>query len=324
MEQLLRRLWRTLGWKGAVGLVVAGLFLLIIAEGDFHDVTGSFRTLSLLAAGLVLSGWYWGVYTRPQETSHYQRVLGPLLASREEFCLVLRPFGSDGEVLVPHIAVGKPRHRWLSVTGLVTPRLTLEQVVAAAARRHLGVRAFAMVDQNLELAPPGPVYLRAPHTQWKQPAGELIRRAHTIAILLPPRQDLRAALEWELKEIIRCRRQSKVVIVLPPCDGWRYDYPTARRQACVLLAALEGLPSGIGDVPVSRVNRHLAEMPERALVGKVNRNGDATWWFTPKARTLTIGSGSYAGALDKALEANEKEVAGLGFSARYGRRSPPR
>jgi len=35
--------------------------------------------------------------------------------------------------------------------GTVTPMVTLEQVVATAARTSLGVRAFALVDQTKEL-----------------------------------------------------------------------------------------------------------------------------------------------------------------------------
>jgi hypothetical protein len=249
MGLVLRRFWRTIGWWGVVGLVFTVLVLLLIGSGDIvwdGKLVNVLRPVLLLMVSLAVAAKVWGRYARSVDTTPYRQVLRPLLASREEFCLLLRPFGSDGEVIVPHLRVGKFR---LAPLGTVTATMTMEQIVAQAARRRLGMAAYAMVDQDRTLAPPGPVYLRSPHSEWKEPAAALIRRAHTIAVLLPPGQNLRAALEWELKEIIRHRRQSRVVIVLPPSDRQEYDHPDR--------------PS-TGLCPAGRARRPPIRDPERA------------------------------------------------------------
>jgi hypothetical protein len=51
--------------------------------------------------GLAVLGYRMRGYQKPQVTRSYQEVLTPLLASSEEFCPVLRPFGQDGETFLP-------------------------------------------------------------------------------------------------------------------------------------------------------------------------------------------------------------------------------
>jgi len=325
MGLLLRRLWRTFGWLGVVGLAFAMLVLVLLATRSLtwdSKLINTLRPVLLLIVGLGVAGATWGYYAKSVETAPYRQVLDPLLASREEFCLLLRPFGSDGEVIVPFVR-GRPTDKLRFVPlGTVTPTMTLEQVVSRVARKHLGMAAYAMVDQDRTLAPPGPIYMRSPHSEWKKPASALIRRAHTIAILLPPGQDLRDALEWELQEIIRLRRQSRVIIVLPPSDRREYDHAKTRRQAGVLLAALEGLPSGLRNVSTQRVEHYLTQLPEQALVVKVCKDNGALFWYSEPRRWRKVASDTYTGALEEALDANEQEFAGRGFSARYGQPGP--
>jgi hypothetical protein len=330
MWQTLRRLRAALGVWGWLGVVLFALMFWIIVVEDaklaVSNAGAIMRVATLLVLGLVAAGMHWGTYSRSVETTPYQQVLKPLLESREEYCLLLRPFGSDGEVLVTYQPRGAKQPRWrYTPAGLVTSTQTLEQVVAAAAREALGVRAYAMVDTDLTLAPPGPVYLRAPHSEWKIPAGELIRRAHTIAVLLPPQQSLRAAMEWELQEIVRQQRQSRVVIVLPPLHRRRYDHAQARAQAAVLLAALEGAPGGLDRIPSRLVDAYLARLPERALVIKAAADGSVVPWVVEGGgRRAKVGSRAYADALGEAITANEREWAGRGFRARYGLGARPK
>jgi hypothetical protein len=326
MGLVFRRLWRTFGWLGLLLLAFSIVVLVLLGSGDLvwdSQLIQILRPVVLLIVGLGVAAGIWGNYEKSVETNPYRKVLNPLLASREEFVLLLRPFGSDGEALVPWLRDGGGKLRFLPF-GNLTPTLTLEQVVAAAARRRLGIAAYAMVDQDRTLAPPGPIYLRAPHSEWKIPASALIRRAHTIVILLPPGQELRAAMEWELQEIIRWRRQSRVLVVLPPSDRREYGHAELRRQAAVLLAALEGLPSGIANVPTTRVEHFLKQIPDDLLVVKVRPDGGALFWYSERRRWRKVASSTYASSLAEALDANEEEFKGQGFSARYGRTGPPR
>ena len=315
MGQTVRRILRTLGFWGVLGLMFVALAVACALFSTGLESGVVTRVVTLMVAGLGASARQWGTYQRSVETDHYTQVLPDLMASRDEFCLLLRPFGSDGEVLLRDRPDGWLAQRdWV---GTVRPTMTLEQVVAGAVRATLGVRSYAIVDQGLQLAPPGPVYLRASDQQWQRPAGELIRRAHTIAILLPPNQGLRRALEWELQQIVHRHRASRVVIVLPPFDRRRYDYSAARRQACVLLAALEGPPVTFAEVSTFRVEELLEQMPENVLVAKRCENGEVSWWMSERGPGR-VGSRVYADCLRQAVAENEQEVVGLGFAARYG------
>src|SRR5580698_11569335 len=97
-------------------------------------------------------------YQKPQATRSYQEVLTPLLASAEEFCVVLRPFGHDGETFLRKYQKSR-RNRRRSDPFPYGNILTMEQVIATSVRQALKLDTYALVDQNRELAPPGPVYL---------------------------------------------------------------------------------------------------------------------------------------------------------------------
>jgi hypothetical protein len=327
MGQPLRRLIRSLGVAGSVGLILAVLaFALVVRGGVSGSGTGTagssiLRVVLLLIAGLVLLGFQWGVYESPVHTRHYREVLDPLLASTEEFVVVLRPFGSDGEVLLPwqKVTPGRAPRWYLTPVGTVTPTVTLEQVVAAAARSSLGVRAFALVDQTKDLAPPGPVYLRAGMDEWQIAAGDLIRRAHTIAVILPPGQPLRESMEWEIAEIIRTGRGSRVVVVLPPPDRERHDHPAQRDQAALLLAALATGTSRLTQVPAVSIAESLDRLPETVTVIKVVEGGGVLTWYIEGRRRARVTSRLYVESLGEAIQANEHEVQHLGFRARYPR-----
>jgi hypothetical protein len=324
MGLLLRRFRRSFGWFGGLGLAFAILILVLLAGGGLvwdSRTINVLRPVLLLVVGLGVVAWTWGHYQKSVETTPYRQVLGPLLASQQEFCLLLRPFGSDGEVIVPFLPGGKSRFQVVPI-GTVTATLTLEQVVARAARHRLKLPAYAVVDQKRTLAPPGPIYLRCANSEWQQAVTALLRRAHTIVILLPPGQDLRRAVEWEVSEILRLGRQSRVLIVLPPSDRQEYQHATLRRQAAVLLAAMSTRTSSFKTVPSAEINHYLNELPKDVLAIKVGRNDAAQYWYAEPRRWRRVASNTYASALEDALDANEKEFDGRDFSARYGRTGP--
>jgi hypothetical protein len=103
-------------------------------------------------------------------------VIAPLVASARTFCLVLRPFGGDGEIVLPHRMYGAS---------------TIEQVIARSARKVARLATYAVVDQTRRLGPPGPVFVRAAGDEWREALSTLIRRAHSIVLLLPPGQEIR-------------------------------------------------------------------------------------------------------------------------------------
>ncbi len=313
-----RRLLRSLGFSGLVTLAaVAVVFYLVVFLGLRHTGLMPVISAAVLMAGLVATARRWGGYARSVTTTPYADVLWPLVESREEFCLILRPFGDDGEVLVP-VEHRTRRGRLRRPLTFPKPYLTLEQVVAQATRTAQGLRAYALVDQKRRLAPPGPVFLRSPDDQWQIPIQEMIKRAHTIVIMLPPKQELRAAMSWELQQITGGLRQSRVILVLPPFDKRRSHYPQARRQLGAMLAVLTGLwDHDLAAVPEPLIDHCLTPIPPRTVVVKIDEDGTPRPWTVSGGRWTFVGSQPYLDALDEAVRRTEYEIRDLGFSARY-------
>jgi hypothetical protein len=259
----------------------------------------------------------WGRYRQSAQTSTYQDILPRLIESNEEYCLILRPFGSDGEVVLPS--------RWFGAS-------TVEQVIARAAKKTpLGLTTYAIVDQNRRIAPPGPVYLRAPHDKWKSVVHTLVRRAHSIVLILPPGQDIRDSFNWEIDQLTQHGLQSRVTVVLPPDFLYPDHYPKAFHQACVLVAALEGFARSIDEVVSLRVHDLEVSITERTHVLKYCRSDpmkdpELRWWYIRK-RKIPMGNAGwslfYFRALGAAFETTRKELSCLGFAARYPWPLPP-
>jgi hypothetical protein len=156
-----------------------------------------------------------------------RRPVVELVTSQREYALILRPFGWDGETLLPVInALGvKPAYS-------ARPTMTLEQVVAKAARKSAGVETYALVDQSVTHAPPGPTYVRLSHDDWQWGAQHLIARAHSIVLLLPPYGKIRESLSWELEQIRDMGYADRVVLVLPAVQpGQQQDARVMERAA---------------------------------------------------------------------------------------------
>lgn len=258
------KLWRGVRGGGVVillgvGVLMAlGLKLLSLHRqyGGYFDPLTFVRPLVYVAVIALPIALTWGRYRRTTRTRMYQEVLGPLVGSQEEYCLILRPFGSDGEVALSHA--------WFGAS-------TMEQAIARSARKALGLKTYALVDQDRRLAPPGPVWMRSPHDQWQGAVRTLIRRAHSIVLILPPGQGIRDALKWEIDQITQHGLQTRLVLVLPPAQVYRAEYPRAFLDACVITAALEGFAGSVDDVSTLLVHQLELTLHERTQVVKYCR-----------------------------------------------------
>lgn len=156
-----RRIRRAIGWRGACYLV-AGVVSIIALLSHTLPVsdTQAWVAIILPIGGLIVLGYRMRGYQKPQAVRPYQEVLTPLLASAMAFCLVLRPFGHDGETFLRGYRQSK-RAMFRNNDSVYYSILTMEQVIARSARQALRLDTYALVDQNREVAPPGPIYLRA-------------------------------------------------------------------------------------------------------------------------------------------------------------------
>nr|AGZ94035.1 hypothetical protein [Streptomyces sp. MMG1612] len=192
----------------------------------------SATVLPVVALGLASGLRWWFRYKRLRESLDCAQAIDSILASDTSYCLMLRTFGGDGQVLLPT----HPR------IGLWSPALTLEQVTAQALLRHHGSPAYTLVDAAVRYSPPGPVYLRSSNEDWQDHVTALVGKAAHIVLLLAPGREMRPSLAWEIELIRRCGLQHRVTIVFPPCGRkGTYDpsHLTARRNAERILQMLE-------------------------------------------------------------------------------------
>jgi hypothetical protein len=298
---VLIRLWRSVGWSGLYGLVVLAIAVGLVAWSIVAHFPFPFRSppLVLLILMVTIAGSLigvvirWGSQQRPTKTLQWEDVVGPLVRSTEEYCLILRPFGADGRIILPHRT---RRFSWIA--GSFTRTSTLEQVVAVAAKRALGMKTYALVDQQQLLAPPGPVWLRTPTEgdDWQRPVEALIQRAHTIVLILPPGQEIRPSLAWEVRQVTLRDLQGRVLIVLPPPDRHREAYLRAHHQACRVLTALEGVLGDPDDVDELKVAGYEQVIPTQVIGARMSRHpvtgeSNAGWWEYKKKRGSRVAVG---------------------------------
>lgn len=313
-----RKLWRGLHLFGVFSLICISCLLYLawrlfqahLSYGFWFSPRLFIQPLIIAAIVLIPIGATWGRYRRSASTRQCSEVIAPLVASAKEFCLILRPFGSDGEIVLSH--------RFLGASAI-------EQVIARSARKTAGLATYALVDQERRLAPPGPVFVRAARDEWQEAVSSLIQRAHSIVLILPPGQQIRDSLRWEIDQLTRRGLQSRVIIVLPPDRRYRHDFPKCFQYACVVAAALEGFAGSIDDFDSMKIHNLEVSIHTRAHLLKYSRSAAyqeaaLTWWI-PRQRRLGSRRGPHAGfyykALSAAFLATERELSGLGFRARY-------
>jgi hypothetical protein len=333
MGIVVRRIRRAIGWGGLCYLVAAvGCIIALLSHTLPVSNVEAWRLTVLPIVGLVLLGYRMRGYQKPQAVRSYQEVLTPLLASAEEFCLILRPFGHDGETFLRQYRLSK-RNARRSDQYVYANILTMEQVIASSARQALQLDTYALVDQNRELAPPGPVYMRAPNESWQEAVLPLVQRAHSIILWLAPGQDLRASFHWEVEQIVRAGRQFRTIIVLPPPDQQADVYRQAVSQATILLAALESDTGKVADAAPSHVRHYQDMLGGNTLMAKFEPPAEAgsdavlrRWYSTGRRKwwggKMPLDVASYEKGLVLLITRTEGELAGMPFPARYPSRRP--
>jgi len=246
-------------------------------------------------------------YQRSSATLSYAEGIMPLLRSEREYCLILRAFGRDGEIIVPATTA---RGRTVDLWGF-RENVTVEQLVARAAGDALGVDAYGIVDQSVAFAPPGVRFIRASNDEWKRVAQRLIRRAHSIVLIVAAGHDVRDGLAWEIDQVVRYRRRSRVILVLPPPQPDHRGHERAHRQAAVLLAMLAA-PASAADARAS--------LSGETLIAKCETIGIREWGLLPddpRQRKAVVSDASYLPGLVEAFQCIERELSTRSFHRRY-------
>ena len=107
MVALLKRYFKSILIRGAitnfVGIVIVA-YLLIAATGGGGSSLAARGLIWLVVMGffaVVMLAVLTIITPRPGRAKWHGEVVGPLVNSTEEYCLLLRPFGYDGENILP-------------------------------------------------------------------------------------------------------------------------------------------------------------------------------------------------------------------------------
>ena len=354
MGIVVRRIWQALGVLGLICTIA--LALAIVGFVTDPGLLASNPSGTVALAGIVvvalarlisqISG-----YQRPQATKSYTSVVPGLLASTEEFCLVLRPFGADGEVFLRQYKTTRDGKKRIPYRLPIADLRTMEQVLAVATQKTAKQKVYALVDQKRELAPPGPVYVRAPDDDWQEAIRALMRRAYAVILWLPPDQDVRRSFNWEIEQVVLDRLQTRTIIVLPPPDK-KMAYQRGVNQAALLLATMETATGQAVHADPLRVQHYAGVLGNNTITMKFVRAQDGeglrlirrfvgelprlTWqqvlvnlpllWLSPLVwdprRKKRINALVYENGLGNLLTIVGKELADQPFSARYPSNEP--
>ena len=289
-------------------------------------------------------------YQRLEATKSYDDIRSSLLDSTEEFGLVLRPFGADGETFLRQYESTRSGKKRLTPGMTFSENLTMERVFAEAAQKAAKQKVYALVDQRRKLAPPGPVYVRVVDTEWKGAISKLMTRAYAVFLWLPAGQDVRESLNWEVEQIVQAGLQKRTIIVMPPPNN-KAAHQQAVKHAARLLAAMETVEGKAEQADPLRVQHYEGMLGDRATTMKFVTAEDGTglrlvrrmvaeprtltWqrairnvllcWLLPvyiliysdRRRNGRVNVLAYEQGLMKLLAAIQNELAGQPFSARY-------
>lgn len=347
MRALFIRLYRFTGIQWPIGILV------LIAIATFMNVRGWGEHVPALLHKVVWAAIAAPIiaivaakkYRRPSSTIDYREILTPLVRSEREYCLVLRPFGWDGQIVLPKLPKNSSATPWrrfrenikrdqivatlVESTGF-TGNVTIEQAVATAARKELEIDTYGIVDQNARFAPPGPKFMRVPNDEWKMVVQRLIRRAHSIVLILPPGGDISSeGFTWEIEQIVYSCIQSRVILVLPPSDQDVHVHRAALQQACVLLALLHGSDEQ-GGLDRFKAYEYELQVHASTLLMKYTERNDVHWWTAvegsiPQQKIPLIGrrrrsvtdEAAYISCLTEAFKETEHELSRFSFATRY-------
>jgi hypothetical protein len=236
-------------------------------------------------------------YRRAGTTPTDEETLPHLLESRESYCLVLRSFGADGEVVL--------RRGYFGLMGVVRPNSTLEQIIGQTARKTLSLPTYGIVDQSVRFAPPGIAFMRVPDDRWQSVALTLIQGARTIFLIIGNEREIRRGFSWEIRQIAASGMSPQVVIALPPPPTGKNPLHNARSNAHMVLRLLSGSPgegSNNGDGP--------STLAATALIVRISQFSGIRQWTaaTKSGRPSAILTAKFfARALREALLEQEEE-----------------
>ncbi|GAA4785828.1 hypothetical protein GCM10023200_19760 [Actinomycetospora chlora] len=297
------RLWRFLGVRGVFLLVflTGGTAALLVLNSDTTDLVELLTRQPIVTVAYVMTVGAIVTaavaYSRPARSRSQNEVLPGL--KRDGFCTLLRSFGDDGRLLVPHEQ--EKQGAMTILASFTDPNLTFEQVLGGLSAGH-ELACVGIVDQRSALVPPGVTFMRARDEEWQDVAHRLVTDARAIVLLFASRGTIRAGFRWEIETIAATGMAHRAILVLPPPDHDLELYARAREDVCQALSLLD-------------CGRHAPEhfarlMPATAIVVQLVPDAPyPRWWRSEweqprrcgRSGAGRVGNVTYALALHEAL-----------------------
>lgn len=224
--------------------------------------------------------------------------LKELFTSKVEYCLLLRPFGSDG--YIPLRTWYPPNSARATLLAGVPTSKTLERVLEASANKILKCGTIALVDPALKVIPKSPRYISSDNRTWQSAVDILLRRALVVVLILPPSQRVRESIRWELHRAIQLGLLGRLLFVLPP--------PGTEGHA-----AAHGSLQDLGDL-LPALNKS-----ESNWIVIYPKDSQGLKWF--EVSSADVYDKTYDDAISQVFSEIIAQLAGLSFGQRYPYRS---
>jgi hypothetical protein len=140
----------------------------------------------------------------------------------KEFCLILRPFGVDGDTIIQSYWLNSLLNKQINRLSSYRIPKTVEQVIVKVVDDTFNCETIALVDPSTRVISNSPRYIAAESDSWQLTIDLLLRRTLVAFLILHPQKQLTSSVRWEVNRVISLGLVERFVIVLPPPD--RADY----------------------------------------------------------------------------------------------------
>lgn len=246
-----------------------------------------------------------------------------------EYCLVLRPFGSDGSMIIERkplftigcggililLALCMIFTQVIVIVALFFSRLrlpkTFEKLVSEIVGANLGYFTVALGDPKLKLFPTSVFYFNATDENWKATIDILLRRASIVILAMQPGTVIGNSTKWEIERIKSLDMTNRLIIVLPPANSREY------KSAYESLMYIESIYPSIRNL--SWENRSWGE-DERPLV--IGFDKDENTYIYCSAYENRFNESEYADILFHEFERISPEFKNLRFQEKFPHWNP--
>lgn len=226
-----------------------------------------------------------------------------------EYCLILRPFGSDG-----CIPIRQKRSKKGRLVNIFFPYMiwhfskTVEQIIQETAKKILDCDAVALVDPKLKIVPDAPAYISAEDEEWQEVINILLKRALIVALVLPSDQKIGKNILWEIDRVTALGLTGRLVIVLPPPHASGY-----RKSHSMLMELATAFPS------LTELRKYpLNEQASRPIIVFPDTYTSLQWWYPQKKLFgRKVDEAGYVGGLTDTLIQVKKHIGNASFAEKY-------